>query len=62
MVKIYWTNAFMYSQRKPLCLTVEQSEELVQLAAANNRINQVGYHNKFVGTFREVKRIVKGGF
>ncbi len=47
---------------KPLCLNADQSAELVKLAGENSCINQVGYHNKFVGTFQEVKRIVKGGF
>jgi predicted dehydrogenase len=46
---------------KPLCLNSSQSKDLVKLAAEKNCINQVGYHNKFVGTFQEVKRIVKGG-
>lgn len=45
---------------KPFCLNYEQSEELVNIAAKQNCINQVGYHNKFVGTFQEVKRIIKG--
>src|SRR5919107_6066226 len=44
---------------KPFCLNPTQGQELVELAAAKRLINQVGYHNKFVGTFREVKRIVK---
>lgn len=47
---------------KPFCLTEEQGRELVELAAKQGVINQVGYHNKFVGTFREVKRLVQGGF
>jgi len=47
---------------KPLCLTPDESLELVKLAASNKLVNQVGYHNKFVGTFKEVKRIVKDGF
>lgn len=47
---------------KPLCLTPAESKDLVKLASENNCINQVGYHNKFVGTFREVKRIVKDGY
>jgi predicted dehydrogenase len=46
---------------KPFCLTYEQSEELVHLAAKNKLVNQVGYHNKFIGTFREVKRIAQSG-
>src|SRR5690554_3548350 len=47
---------------KPFCLTVEQGEELVALAADHHRINQVGYHNKFIGTFQEVKKIINSGF
>ena len=46
---------------KPFCLTVAQGEELVKIAAAKKRVNQIGYHNKFVGTFREVKKIVASG-
>jgi predicted dehydrogenase len=46
---------------KPLCLTEEEGKELVELAAKKNVVNQVGYHNKFVGTFRELKRIVDSG-
>ncbi|MFN4313794.1 MAG: Gfo/Idh/MocA family protein [Chitinophagaceae bacterium] len=46
---------------KPFCLTVEQGEELVKLAAAKNRVTQVGYHNKFVGTFAEVKKLIDTG-
>lgn len=46
---------------KPFCLTEEQGSELVDLAAKQGVTNQVGYHNKFVGTFREVKRLVKDG-
>ena len=46
---------------KPFCLTSAQGEELVSLAAKKKVINQVGYHNKFIGTFGEVKKIVKSG-
>lgn len=46
---------------KPFCLTSTQGQELVALAASQGLVNQVGYHNKFIGTFREVKRIVNSG-
>lgn len=46
---------------KPFCLTAEQGEELVKLATKQGVVNQVGYHNKFIGTFSEVKKIVKSG-
>ena len=47
---------------KPFCLSTDEGEELVALAEARNLTNQVGYHNKFLGTFQEVKKIVDGGF
>ena len=43
---------------KPLSLTAVESEKLTKLASAKGVINQVGYHNKFVGTFEEVKRLM----
>jgi predicted dehydrogenase len=47
---------------KPFCLTVEEGKDLVELTRKKRLINQVGYHNKFVGTFQEVKRIIDGGY
>ena len=46
---------------KPLCLTAEEGKELVELATKKCVVNQVGYHNKFIGVFREVKRMVDEG-
>ncbi|MEO5893946.1 MAG: Gfo/Idh/MocA family oxidoreductase [Ferruginibacter sp.] len=46
---------------KPFCINYQQSLELVQLAEKNKLVNQVGYHNKFIGTFKEVKRIAESG-
>jgi predicted dehydrogenase len=43
---------------KPFCLNTEQSRELVKLAEEKKLVNQVGYHNHFVGTFREMKRMI----
>ena len=47
---------------KPFCLTAEEGKELVEIAQQRKLVNQVGYHNKFVGTFQEVKRIIDRGF
>lgn len=47
---------------KPFCLNPEESLELTQLAQSLKLVNQVGYHNKFVGTFQEVKKLVKEGY
>lgn len=46
---------------KPLCLDPTQSRTLAELAKARKRTTQVGYHNRFIGTFRETRRLVKAG-
>lgn len=46
---------------KPFCLTPQEGIPLVELAKKKSLVNQVGYHNKFIGTFQEVKRIVDSG-
>ncbi len=46
---------------KPLCLDAEQSRRLSELARAKGRANQVGYHNRFIATFREAARLVRAG-
>lgn len=46
---------------KPFSLTVNEGQELVDLAQKQNLVNQVGYHNHFIGTFRELRRLVQNG-
>lgn len=46
---------------KPLCLDPGQSRQLADLARSKKRANQVGYHNRFIGTFQEVRRLVQAG-
>ena len=46
---------------KPLTLSPAQSEQLASLAAQRKRINMVGFHNRFIATFREARRLVRGG-
>jgi predicted dehydrogenase len=46
---------------KPFSLTIKEGEEMVSLAEKSNLVNQVGYHNHFIGTFRELKRLIKSG-
>lgn len=46
---------------KPLCLDPLQSKRLAELAKEKGRANQVGYHNRFIGTFREAARLVRAG-
>lgn len=43
---------------KPFMLTSDQGKEIVDLANRKGVINQVGYHNHFIGTFRELKRLL----
>ena len=44
---------------KPFSLTTAEGEELVKLANQKWLVNQVGYHNHFIGTFKELKRLLK---
>lgn len=46
---------------KPFTLSLEEGNELVKLAEDKNLINQVGYHNHFIGTFIELKRLLDKG-
>ena len=46
---------------KPLCLDPGQSKALAELAASKGRANQVGYHNRFIGTFQEMRGLVRAG-
>lgn len=46
---------------KPFCLDPADSLSLAELARQKGLVTQVGYHNRHVGTFREVKRILDLG-
>lgn len=46
---------------KPLTLSVDQSQQLAALAAEYGVVTQVGYHNRFVGAFTEVKSLLEAG-
>jgi predicted dehydrogenase len=46
---------------KPFCLSVAAGQDLVDLAVTSGKVNQVGYHYRFVGAFREVKRLLDLG-
>jgi predicted dehydrogenase len=43
---------------KPFCLTEREGAELAAAAQAKGLVTQVGYHNRFVGAFQEVKRLL----
>src|SRR5580704_318490 len=43
---------------KPLCLDSAHSLELAEFANRKGLVNQVGYHCRFIGTFKEAKRLI----
>jgi predicted dehydrogenase len=43
---------------KPFCLDTKDGEELTRIANEKGRVNQIGYHCRFVGAFQEVKRLL----
>lgn len=46
---------------KPMTLSAADSDGLTALAAERELVTQVGYHNRFVGTFAEVRRLLDQG-
>jgi scyllo-inositol 2-dehydrogenase (NADP+) len=46
---------------KPMTLSSAVSRELAAAAEAAGLVGQVGYHNRFVGTFGEAKRLIESG-
>lgn len=46
---------------KPFCLDVDAGARLVQEAERRGLVNQVGYHNRFLGTFDKARALVAGG-
>ena len=46
---------------KPLTLSAAESQSLAELAQSKSLVAQVGYHNRFIGTFGEVKALIDAG-
>ena len=46
---------------KPLTLSAAESEALAELARSKGLVAQVGYHNRFIGTFNEIKALLDAG-
>lgn len=46
---------------KPLFIDPEDGSRLTEVATSRGLVTQVGYHNRFVGTFQEVKRLLDAG-
>ena len=59
MVKYAFDNNINVFCEKPFCLISSEGEELVNSAGQKSLVNQVGYHNHFIGTFRELLRLLR---
>jgi len=46
---------------KPFSLTVNEGEVMVKSARTMNLVNQVGYHNRFIGTFNFLRTLISKG-
>src|SRR6202020_538084 len=46
---------------KPFTLNPQDADALSALANERNLVTQVGYHNRFIGAFQEVKRLLDAG-
>lgn len=46
---------------KPFCVDVATGRRLADAAHAKSLVTQVGYHNRFVASFREVKQLLESG-
>jgi len=46
---------------KPFSLTIEQGRKMVDLAGDMKLVNQVGYHNRFIGTFNFLRNLIAIG-
>ena len=46
---------------KPFCLNADVANELITIVKEKKLVNQVGYHNRFVGTFIEAQKLLRLG-
>ena len=61
MVKFALESKLHVFCEKPFSLTSKEGEELTHQANQLKLVNQIGYHNHFIGTFRELKRLLQAG-
>jgi predicted dehydrogenase len=61
MVKLALEQSRHVYCEKPFSLHTYEGKELVHLAENKGLVNQIGYHNHFIGTFCELKRLIKVG-
>jgi scyllo-inositol 2-dehydrogenase (NADP+) len=58
MVKLALENGKHVFCEKPFCLNIDEGARLVKLAEEKHLVNQVGYHNRFLSTFRKAKNLI----
>lgn len=46
---------------KPFMLNEAQGKEILDISENKSLVTQVGYHNHFIGTFREMRRLIQSG-
>ena len=61
MVSYSLTKGLHVFCEKPFVLKPVEGQTLAQRAKKLNLVNQVGYHNRFLGTFMELKRLLSLG-
>lgn len=44
---------------KPFSLNLEEGKTMYETATEKKVVNQIGYHNRFIGTFNEMKRLLE---
>ena len=59
MVKYALNKGLHVFCEKPFSLSTIEGQEMVNIAASKLLVNQVGFHNHFIGTFRELKRLLE---
>lgn len=58
MVKYALDKSLHVFCEKPFSLNASEGQELMRIAVEKMLVNQVGFHNHFIGTFRELKRLL----
>ena len=61
MVKYALENNCHVFCEKPFVLSAYEGSKLNNIAVKNNLVNQVGYHNRFIGTFQATKKYIDSG-
>ncbi len=61
IVKIALDKGLHVFCEKPFSLQVDEGKVLTDLAEKKGLVNQVGYHNRFIGTFNYFKELIEAG-